>query len=234
MTKKHLTLFPLLILISLQVMSQEETSQRKNMEDAFISRMKAVATDIDVLTRVGEDTLMTNKVEGENYYTQLGGKYIFDEITSNTYYIKRGKSFQPLCDKHFPKETIANRLLLSNNDMPKGIMSLKFQKYRYETDSVNIAFKQFVTFCKNEGYDAYVGIEHIDKKEINADVFIYNAENKWLHLIYITCPIEDVSNEGLVANGYAWLFIPTSNLRELMGKELPEDFMDRLLKIKGE
>ena len=112
------------------------------------------------------------------------------------------------------------------------MITLKFQKYRYETDSVSISLKQFVTFYKSEGYNAYVGIEHIDNKEINADVFLYNVEKKWLHLINVTCPIEDVSNEGLVANGNAWLFIPTSNLRELMGNELPEDFMDLLIKLK--
>ena len=233
MMKKYLILLPLLFLICQQVMPQEGTSQRKFIEDAFISRMKAVAKDCNLLTRTDTDTIVRSMEKGEKFYTQLGGYYILDEISSNTYYLKRDKAFQPLCDKHFPKETIANRLLLSNNDLPNGTMVLKFQKYRYETDSVDISLKQFVTFCKNEGYDAYVGIEHIDNKEINADVFLYNVEEKWLHLIYITCPIEDVSKEGLVINGNAWLFIPTSNLRELMGKELPEDFMDRLLKIKG-
>ena len=232
MMKKILILFSLLFLICLRVMSQEGTSQRKSIEDAFISRMKAMTIDRDVLTRIDTDTLLKNMVKGNRYYIQYGETYILDEISSNTYYKKRGHIFKPLCDKHFPEETIANRLLVSNNDLPDGMITLKFQKYRYETDSVSISLKQFVTFYKSEGYNAYVGIEHIDNKEINADVFLYNVEKKWLHLINVTCPIEDVSNEGLVANGNAWLFIPTSNLRELMGKELPEDFMDRLIKLK--
>lgn len=233
MMKKILILFSLLFLISLRVMSQEGTSQRKSIEDAFISRMKAMTIDGNVLTRIDIDTVVTNLVKENRYYTQYGETYILDEISSNTYYKKRGNIFKPLCDKHFPKETIANRLLLSNNDLPNGMMTLKFQKYRYETDSVSISLKQFVSFCKHEGYKAYVGIEHIDNKEINADVFLYNDEEKWLHLINVNCPIEDISNEGLVAIGNVWLFIPTSNLRELMGKELPEDFMDRLIKLKG-
>ena len=233
MMKKCLLLFSLLFLTCLQVMPQESTSQRKSIEDAFISRMKAMATNPDVLTRIDKNALGKNMVKGARYYTQLGETYILDEISSNTYYKRKGNVYKPLCDKHFPKETIANRLLLSDNDLPTGMMTLKFQKYRYESDSVSISFKQFVTFCKNEGYNAYVGIEHIDNKEIYVDVFLYNGEQEWLQLINITCSIEHVSDEGLVVNGNAWLFIPLSNLRELMGKELPKDFMDRLKKLTG-
>lgn len=232
MMKKYLILFSLLFIICLQVMAQEISSQRKTIEDAFISRMKAIATAPNVLTKIDTNTLVKNMVKGDCYYTQSGETYILDEISSNTYFERRGYVFKPLCDKNFPKETIVNRLLLSSNDLPDGLMTLKFQKYRYEVDSVSISLKQFVSFCKGEGYNAYVGIEHMDNKEIIADVFLYNSERKWLHIINVTCPIEDVAHEGLVANGNAWLFIPTSNLRELMGKELPEDFMDRLRKLK--
>lgn len=209
--------------------AQDETSQRKKIEDAFIARMKEMAGG-EVLTRISPDTTVMSMVESKKYYVLPGDTYILDNISSATYYNRKGKFFQPLCDNRFPAETIANRLLLPNRELPDGELRLKFQKYRYETDSVNIQFKQFVVFCKNEGYKAYVGIESMDDVKMKADVFLYKEEDQWLHIFNIECPLKNVSDDGLNVAGSAWLFIPTSNLRELMGKELPKDFMQKLLR----
>ena len=76
----------------------------------------------------------------------------------------------------------------------------------------------------------FVGVESMSKKEMKVDLFLFNNENKWLHVINLSCPIKNVADKGLVVEGTAWLFIPTSNIRQLMGKELPKDFMDKLMK----
>lgn len=222
--KKDKTLIIFALFVCISAIAQEETSQRKAIEDAFIARMKEMAGD-DILARISPDTTVMSKAEGKNYYVLSGDTYILDEISSATYYNNDGKSFLPLCDKRFPKETIANRLLLPNRELPDGKMNVEFQKYRYEKDSVSIQFKQFVAFCNSEDYKAYVGIENIDSVEMKVDVFLYNDTTQWLHIFVFTCPIEDVSDKGLTIEGSAWLFIPTSNLRELMGKGLPDDFM---------
>lgn len=227
--KRYQILIVLTLFICATAIAQEETSQRKNIEDTFIERMKAMAGS-DILARISPDTTVMSKVEGESYYILPGETYILDEISSATYYTHKGLVFLPLCDKRFPKETIANRLLLPNRELPDGEMKVKFQKYRYETDSVNIQFKQFIAFCNSEGYKAYVGIEHIDNTEMKVDVFLYNDTAQWLHIFAFTCPVKNVSDKGLVIEGCAWLFIPTSNLRELMGKELPKDFMQKLMR----
>lgn len=208
--------------------AQEETSQRKSTEDAFIARMKEYAQG-DFLGKVSPDTTVLGMVEGKNYYVLPGDIYIIDEISSATYYSHEDNVFRPLCDKRFPAETIANRLLLPNRELPDGSMKLTFQKYRYETDIVQIKFKQFYNFRESEGYDAYIGIESNDSKEMKVDVFLYNATNKWLHIFSLNCPTQSVADEGLEIKGDAWLFIPTANLRNLMGKELPKDFMQKLL-----
>lgn len=227
MRKKNILIL-LTLLICSGVTAQNVESQRKTMEDAFIARMKEMESS-DVLSRVSPDTTVMSKAEGKNYYIHPGDTYIIDEISSATYYDYNGTSFLPLCNKHFPIETIANRLLLPSRELPDGKMQLKFQKYRYETDSVDIQFKQFIAFCKNENHKAYVGIEKFDKEEMKVDVFLYNDTSKWLHIFTLNCPIDRVADEGLSIAGDAWLFIPTSNLRELMGKELPDDFMQKLL-----
>ncbi len=226
--KKNQLLIVLALLFGLTVNAQKEVSQRKTMEDAFIARMKSMAGS-DILARISPDTSVMSKAKGKSYYILPGDTYILDEISSATYYMSEGSSFQPICEKQFPTETIANRLLLPNRELPDGEIKLKFQKYRYETDSVNIQFKQFVVFCKNEGYESFVGIEHTDKAEMKVDVFLYNNTKKWLHIVTLTCPIEQVADNGLSIAGDAWLFIPTSNLRELMGNKLPKDFMNKLL-----
>lgn len=172
---------------------------------------------------------MMSKMKSKNYYVLPGDTYILDEISSATYYFYKEKAFHALCNKHFPVETIANRMLLLNEELPDGELRLKFQKYRYETDSVNIDFKRFVTFCKSEGCEAYVGVEDKDDTELKVDVFLYNAAAQWLHIINFECPAENVADEGLSVAGNAWLFIPIGNLRELMGKELPPDFMEKIL-----
>lgn len=226
--RKKLIPFICALFVCTAAAAQEETSQRKNTEDAFIAKMKEYAQG-DFLGKVSPDTTVLGKVEGKDYYVLSGDTYIIDEISSATYYSHEGNAFQPLCDKHFPAETIANRLLLPNRELPDGSMKLTFQKYRYETDSVRIHFKQFYHFCKSDDYDAYIGIESKDSKEMKVDVFLYNATNKWLHIFSLNCPTQSVADEGLEIKGDAWLFIPTSNLRNLMGKELPKDFIQKLL-----
>lgn len=227
---RRLLLFIMVGLLSWATSSaQQADSKRKSMEDAFIEQMK-VAAKMDVLSRIKNDSTVMSRVEGENYYVHPGETYIVDGISTATYYERKGKSFIPLCDAKYPKETIANRLLLPNRELPNGSIKLTFQKYRYQKDSVNIQFKQLMTFCRNKGYEMFVGIEGMGKKEMKVDLFLFNNENKWLHVINLACPIKNVADKGLVVEGVAWLFIPTSNIRQLMGKELPKDFMDKLMK----
>jgi len=209
--------------------AQQVDSKRKSMEDTFIEQMKESAK-MDVLSRITNDSTVMSRVEGESYYVHPGETYIVDGISSATYYERKSKSFVPLCDVKYPKETIANRLLLPNRELPEGNMKLNFQKYRYQSDSVKIQFKQLMAFCRNKGYEMFVGIECMGKKDMKVDLFLFNYENKWLHVINLSCPIKNVADKGLVVEGTAWLFIPTSNIRQLMGKELPKDFMDKLMK----
>lgn len=208
--------------------AQDKNSKRKQMEDTFIEQLKDAAK-WDILAKVSPDTSVMSRAEGKKYYILPGDTYIIDAISSSTYYNKKGKHFIPLCDKKFPTETIANRLLLPNKELPDGTMKLDFQKYRYAKDSVTIHFKQLLSFCKKENYEPYVGIEQVDDKMMKVDLFLYNYSNKWLHIINLDCNTHHIADEGLAVNGKAWLFIPTSNLRELMGKELPKDFMKKLM-----
>ncbi len=227
---RRLLLFMTISLSCCAVSSAQQTdSKRKSMEDAFIELMK-MAAKMDVLSRIKNDSTVMSRVEGKSYYVHPGDTYIVDGISTATYYERKGKSFIPLCDAKYPKETIANRLLLPNRELPDGCIKLTFQKYRYQTDSVNIQFKQLMTFCRNKGYEMFVGIEGMGKKDMKVDLFLFNDENKWLHVINLSCLIKKVANKGLVMDGTAWLFIPTSNIRQLMGKELPKEFMDKLMK----
>lgn len=209
--------------------AQQVDSKRKSIEDSFIEQMKEAAK-IDVLSRITNDSTIMSRVEGKKYYVHPGDTYIIDDISTATYYEYKDKSFVPLCDAKYPKETIANRLLLPNKELPDGNIKLTFQKYRYQSDSVTIQFKQLIAFCKNKGYEMFVGIENMDNKEIKADLFLFNYKNKWLHVINLSCPIKNIAAKGLTVEGMAWLFIPTSNIKQLMGKELPKDFMDKLMK----
>jgi len=176
------------------------------------------------------DTTAIDKVKDKKYYEYPGETYIVDQISSTTYYVPENDGIIALCDNNYPKETITNRLLLSNSNLPDGEMQLTFQKYRYEKDSIRIGLKQFVSFCRQEGYTIYIGIEQLDSSTTIVDLFIFNKLKKWLHLLSLSCPTKDIADAGLTLKGNAWLFIPTSNVRELMGKELPKDFMNRLLR----
>ena len=219
---RRLLLFIMVGLLSWATSSaQQADSKRKSMEDAFIEQMKETAK-MDVLSRITNDTTVMSRVEGKSYYVHPGDTYIVDGISTATYYERKGKHFIPLCDVKYPKETIANRLLLPNRELPDGNINMKFQK----SDSLSIQFKQLMTFCRNKGYDMFVGVESMSKKEMKVDLFLFNNENKWLHVINLSCPIKNVADKGLIVDGTAWLFIPTSNIRQLMGKELPKDFMD--------
>lgn len=227
--RKKIFILLCMVLTGLFVTAQTGVSKRQATEDAFIARMKQFS-GADILSPVIGDTTVMSRVEGKEYYVLPGDSYILDEISSATYYQRKGRKFKPLCQRRYPAETIANRLLLTSDDLPEGSLKLKFQKYRYATDSVQISFKQLVQFCHSEGYTTYVGIEHSDAREIKADMFLYSKEKQLLHIVNIICPVKHIAEEGLTAEGMAWLFIPTSNLKELMGRKLPKDFMQRLLK----
>lgn len=198
---RRLLLFMTISLFCCAVSSAQQTdSKRKSMEDAFIEQMK-MAAKMDVLSRIKNDSTVMSRVEGENYYVHPGETYIVDGISTATYYERKGKSFIPLCDAKYPKETIANRLLLPNRELPNGSIKLTFQKYRYQKDSVNIQFKQLMTFCRNKGYEMFVGIEGMGKKEMKVDLFLFNNENKWLHVLNLSWPIKKVADKGLVVEG---------------------------------
>lgn len=193
------------------------STPRKELEHNFMRDLKAykpkqqpAECDIDVanlrMVRDLEDTL----------YTLPGKNYILPTVTNTTYYRLSGKNdYVPVIDPKYPVQTIANTMLLNCKSIPEAKMLITMIASDKKNETATVSVRQFLEFVKSQGCIPYFSFEEMRDGKLYGAMFIYNKEIGYDHIFSLECDVKDIATNKLVLNSRAYLYTPTTNVKNL-------------------
>ena len=78
-----------------------------------------------------------------------------------------------------------------------------------------VTVRQFMEFAKSQGCTAYFSFEEIKDGKFWGALFLYNKETGYDHILSLECDVKDIATNQLVFNSKAYLFTPTTNVKDL-------------------
>lgn len=192
---------------------------RKELESNFIKDLKAYKTkrkskdcNIDVaklkIVKDGVDTL----------YTSFGKHYLLESITNATYYKQEDSlNYVPLIDAKFPIQSVANTLLLDCDRIPMAKMILTVVGSEKNNMTTTIPVRQLVEFIKSQGCTPYFSYEEMKDGKLQGGLFLYNKELGYDHVLSLSCEVKDIATDKLTFISNAYLYTPTTNVKNLYG-----------------
>ena len=232
-TWKRISQEPLSVLIPIDY-ELLANSSRKEMEKNFTrgllrhkpEKPKSFIIDEDHLESLHRDGILVKK----------GKSFLVPEINSNTYYrfvtvsenaetaIRAGKVedivFEEdlpdlLIDSLHPSETIANILLTPHHAGFHVNLSIELLYAGYHKETINVNLRQWMSYCQSVGCIPYYAYEG------NGDAILvmHNGKEGYAHLLYLHCPAEQLEEKEQTYTGKVYMYIPTSNIQELFGRE---------------
>ena len=193
------------------------STPRKELEHNFMRDLKAykpkqqpAECDIDVAN------LRTVRDLEDTLYTLPGKNYILPTVTNTTYYRLSGKKdYVPVIDSKYPVQTIANTMLLNCKSIPEAKMSITMIASDKKNETATVSVRQFMEFVKSQGCIPYFSFEEMRDGKLYGAMFIYNKETGYDHIFSLECDVKDIATNKLVLNSRAYLYTPTTNVKNL-------------------
>lgn len=193
------------------------STPRKKLEHNFMRDLKthkpkpqSTDCDIDVAG------LRAVKDLTDTLYTLPGKSYILPTVTNTTYYKQQGRQdYVPVIDAQYPVQTVANTLLLNCSGIPEAKLSITMIASDKRNEMLVVTVRQFMEFAKSQGCTAYFSFEEIKDGKFWGALFLYNKETGYDHILSLECDVKDIATNQLVFNSKAYLFTPTTNVKDL-------------------
>jgi len=153
----------------------------------------------------------------KNIYTNKGVEFMMAEINSNTYYQKKGNTFELLFEKDFPAESFTN-LVMNNMGSLNHKLHVTHRMYGNFSPDFDITLKEFLCYFQGD-FNMYAAAfpDSKDSKQMKLTVILRNMEYNYIHLLVITAPINNIfSQDGLLTAEF-YSNIPQQNIRNLLG-----------------
>lgn len=189
-------------------------STRREMETKFIKELKVYKGSYKNAQQ-NVDTTQLKKYAIQGVYVKEGHNYIINAITSNTYYTIGNKEAKLVYDNNHIAESMSN-LLIAPVALPKSSITLSFSLSTYREESMSIDYVQLYDFCIANGCEPYYGFEGITDGMASGTLIMHNKQSGYNHIFYIQCPAKEIGNEELHLKGTGYIYIPSSNIKNLL------------------
>ncbi len=190
---------------------------RKELEANFIRDLKAYKTKqkfVDCAVDVARLTVV--KDGSDTLYTLPGKHYNLESITNTTFFkLKDSVEYVPVIDSKYPVQTVANTLLLDCDRVPEAKISLTVIGSDKKNTTILVPVRQLIAFAKSQGCVPYFGYEETKDGKLQGGLFLYNKELGYDHVLSLSCDVNDIASEKLVFVSRAYLFTPTTNVKNL-------------------
>ena len=88
--------------------------------------------------------------------------------------------------------------------------------YGFVVQDYTIDSRDFNDYFSN-GYERYFGIETLEPENLSGTMILYNRDEEFIHLAYVTTTLDDLMNGGKM-NMELYSNIPQHNIKTLYGK----------------
>lgn len=182
------------------------------LESSLLERlnMQRSYTD-DVLLSKWSDATSRN-VSG--MFLKDYGTYLSPSIGSTLYFRQHDGKTQLYNSSRNKQISVANILLsgISSSDIE---MQLNLDRYGYQTDSITLTLRQFISFCHDDDAKVYIGIKKVNDTSLDGTLFIYNETLGYNHVVSFTAPYDIMYGKaGSIIRARMYAYIPLQNVTD--------------------
>lgn len=214
-------------------------STRKEMERNFARNLKRhkpkaakpLIIESDELESLHRDGLLVKKgeffllpeINTDTYYkfvvVQESGKTIVRETQGLVEDITFEEEMPALLiNAQYPRETLANILLTPHHADINANLMLQLLYAGYHKETVDVSLHQWMSYCQSVGCTPYYIYEGTTDNQGAAILIMYNRNEGYAHLAYLHADIGQIENKSQSYTGKVYMYIPTSNIKELFAK----------------
>ena len=106
-------------------------------------------------------------------------------------------------------------MLLNCKSIPEAKMSITMIASDKKNETATVSVRQFLEFVKSQGCIPYFSFEEMRDGKLYGAMFIYNKETGYDHIFSLECDVKDIATNKLVLNSRAYLYTPTTNVKNL-------------------
>ena len=139
--------------------------------------------------------------------------FLSSSIRNDLFYQENNKKKGLIINEKSPVISIKNILLTGtfNQYIP---MNLTLDRYGYNASEMTVDLQQFLTLCRQEGFQLYVGIKNVKSGLISATLFALNNNLGCGHVLSVEFPTAILSGSKQSLKGRLYVYIPLQNVTE--------------------
>lgn len=139
--------------------------------------------------------------------------YIIEELNDTRFYKKRTDGhYEPLFDANYQEESVRNLFLMSEGIRVQAKVTQHL--YGFKRLQFEVSLSRLMDFFKNQGCQAFVGIEKAGNQGMTGTVILQNELLGYCHLLYFET-LHPFPVKQITLTLYA--YVPTHNVNSLFG-----------------
>lgn len=191
-------------------------SKKEELERQLIQKLRNIdGRQTDNTIRHAKEELFSKRYENREVYMLEGDSHIKPVITNNLYYRRQGSTYRLFSSSRLPAESLANILLTADRRLPKARMVLSVVKYDGTAETVEITAADWLDCMKAEGCRSYYAFDKETAGKATVVLYAANEATGYDHVLTLACDIDQLDKSALSLSGTAYLFSPTSNVKNL-------------------
>ena len=139
--------------------------------------------------------LMQDSIYQDSIYVEKGEKFNIPQINNDLFYFKDDSVFTLVSDTSLIALSFSNALLAPTAN--HYTIDVKHRMYGLVAKDYSIDSRDFNDYF-SQGYERYFGIESLDPEHLSGTLIMYNRDEEFIHLFYVTTTADDLVNGGRI------------------------------------
>ena len=150
----------------------------------------------------------------DGIYVRKGTVFLIPDLTSNVYYVEKGKSFEPLYSLEYP-EISMNNLFLTDIHGEGKILALTHRSYGYFTPELTMPLLNFLNFFKDD-FETLCHTRYNKKGNLETIIVLNHKKLNYIHLLRVVSDKESLFSSNTVFKADFYSNIPQHYIKTLL------------------
>lgn len=157
------------------------------------------------------DSLPAN---GPDVYVVLGDTFLIREMNNELLY-EHDRTGWHLADSLSRPTRALRNMLTSMESRKEPLLQLTLDKYGYETEQLQTAYKDWLQMCQDDGCTPYFGIKQKTAEGYNGTVLMVNRQAGYLHMLSLSVDQQSMADSSQpLIRGRLYVYIPLHNVAD--------------------
>lgn len=158
--------------------------------------------------------LLQDSIYQDSIYVEKGERFNIPQINNDLFFLKKDSIYTLVSDTSLVALSFSNAVLVPSAN--HYTFDVKHRMYGFVVQKYTIDSRDFNDFFSN-GYERYFGIETMEPENLSGTLILYNRDEEYIHLVYVTTTLDDLMNGGKMTMEL-YSNIPHHNIKSLFGE----------------